>query len=362
MSNQLRILYLGDDQAQATSRHRAEAFRRIGCEVEMLNPQQAYARLQLHPKIHYLTGYQLVTGVVDRWLAERIGSRKFDVAYVDGGRVVSKRSLVFLQQTGAKVVNYSIDDPTGTRDGNNWITFCRGIPHYDLSAVVRVESEQEFRQRGARRVLRIWRSYDEVAHAPFATEEEIPGAFRSEVAFIGTWMKGEGRDEFLLKLVEAGIPVSIWGGRWQKSPLWSRIKAHWRGGGLGGREYVAAMQGAKICLGFLSKGNRDLHTTRSSEIPYAGGLFCGERTSEHLQMYEDGEEAVFWSSVEECIEKCRELLGDETRRRRVREAGGRRIRALGLGNETVCRKVLVELGHGSFQNQATRQLFRMQSV
>lgn len=364
MNQSLRILYLGDDHAFSTSSHRAEALRRIGCEVELLNPQRAYSQLKLHPKLNYLTGYQLVSRLVFWWLKKSIHGKQFDLAWVDGGHAVSRSCVVLLQQHGAKVLNYAIDDPTGSRDGNNWHTVRAAIADYDLCAVVRVESEQEFRQRGAKKVVRIWRSYDEVAHAPFPSELTVPPAFKSEVAFIGTWMKDEGckgRDYFLLKLVEAGIPISIWGGRWYKSPCWSRLKSFWRGDALGGRDYVAAIQGAKISLGFLSKGNRDLHTQRSSEIPYVGGLFCGERTSEHLQMYQENVEAVFWSSAEECIQVCRELLAEDPRRRQILEAGMKRIRSLAFGNETICRKILCEMGHASFQNQTTQQLFRMQS-
>lgn len=184
-------------------------------------------------------------------------------------------------------------------------------------------------------------SYDEVMHAPYQDADEIAQAFRSDVAFIGTWMRGEGRDQFLLDLVNQGIPVSIWGQRWEKSPLWDHLKAFHRGGNLSGRDYVAAIQGAKVCLGMLSKGNRDLHTTRTMEIPYAGGVLCAERTSEHLELYEEGVEAVFWRDVDECVRQCRRLLDDDAWRESVRSAGMARVRASHQGHEDVCR-VIVE--------------------
>ena len=356
------ILYLGDDQPHSTSRHRAEALRRIGCRVDMVNPQTAYAHYRLHPKINFLTGYRLVAPLVHRWLLRQTHNQTHDVVWVNGGHAVPLASIRYFRNAGACVLNYANDDPTGNRDGNSWWTVRKSLPEYDLGVVVRGENEREFRRLGVRRVLRAWMSHDEVSHAPYASTESIPDSFRSEVAFIGTWMRGEGlhgRDYFLLKLAQAGIPISIWGERWRKSPCWCRLKAFWRGGSLGGRDYVAAIQGAKISLGFLSKGNRDLHTTRSSEIPYAGGVLCAERTSEHLQMYQDGVEAVFWSSAEECILKCREILADKPKRERIRQAGMQRIRELGFGNETICRRILVELGFEGFQNEATLKLYRM---
>ena len=132
-------------------------------------------------------------------------------------------------------------------------------------------------------------SYDEVLHRPFESIEDIPAAFRAEVAFVGTWIRGEGRDEFLLALIDRGLDIAIWGDRWQKSPNWSRLRAHWRGPGLAGRDDMVAIQGAKLALGFLLSGsNRDLHTRQSVETPYAGGLLCAERTTEHRAMYSGG--------------------------------------------------------------------------
>jgi Glycosyl transferases group 1 len=365
MSGSLRILCLGHDHPHSTSRHRAEALRRIGCEVKTLNPQQAYKQLKIHPKLNQITGYWLVAPLVDRWLDQQIKDKQFDLAWVSQCPEISPKAVVRLRNKCGKVLNYVNDDPTGNRDGNRWHTFRKAIGEYDFCFVRNAHCEPEFKLYHAKQVFRGWMTYDEVAHAPFADKKEIPATFHSEVAFVGTWMKDEGRngrDYFLFKLIEAGIPVSIWGERWYKSPFWSRLKPHWLGSALGGRDYVAAIQGAKISLGFLSKRNRDLHTRRSVEIPYAGGLLCAERTSEHLQLYQEGVEAVFWSSPEECIEVCRELLADEPRRRQIREAGMKRVRRLGLGNETICRKILSELGYTAYANAQTEELFRMQAI
>jgi spore maturation protein CgeB len=179
--------------------------------------------------------------------------------------------------------------------------------------------------------------------SPSFFKAAIPVRFQSHVVFIGTWIAGERRDEFLLALIDRGVNVSIWGDRWQKAPSWPRLQAHWRGAALGGKDYVAAIQGSKIALGLLSHGNRDLHTTRSSEIPYAGGLLCAERTSEHLEMYREGVEAVFWKDAEECAAVCRQLLADDALRERIRRQGMERVSAGGYGNEAVCQDILTQV-------------------
>ena len=266
---------------------------------------------------------------------------RFDMTWIDNGELLGAKSVRLLNGVGLPTVLFNHDDPTGGRDGRRFESLLKAIALYEFCAVVRQINVQEYCALGAKSVLRIWMSYDEVVHAPYSDNADIPEIFRSEVVFIGTWMRGEGRDQFVLDLLERGIPVSIWGQRWQKSPLWKQLKGCHRGGNLSGRDYVAAIQGAKVCLGMLSKGNRDLHTTRSMEIPYAGGVLCAERTSEHLELYREGVEAVFWSSVDECARQCQRLLADARWRESVRLAGMARIRASRHGHEDICR-LLVE--------------------
>jgi spore maturation protein CgeB len=136
------------------------------------------------------------------------------------------------------------------------------------------------------------------------------------------------------------VPLSIWGGRWGRSPLWQSLQPACRGGILAGRDYVAAIQGAKLCLGLLSKGNRDLHTTRSLEIPFAAGLLCAERTSDHQVLYQEGKEAVFWRDATECARVCHYLLENEPLREGIRLAGQERVKALRVGNEDICQRIL----------------------
>lgn len=112
---------------------------------------------------------------------------------------------------------------------------------------------------------------------------------------------------------------------------------------MSGQDYVDAMRGAQICIGMLSKGNRDLHTTRTMEIPAAGGLLCAERTTEHQQLYREGEEAVFWSSHDECVLRCKDLLADTALMQRIRAAGQARLLTNRVGNEDICKAVFERL-------------------
>ncbi len=340
------ILYFGDSTEGSTSLHRANAIRRLGHSLTIKDPFNLFYK-EISSKwlgaLHFRTGYIFLQGRATKWLNRELAGNvsKPDLIWVDSGELFGPACLAILMHMNCPIVLYNVDDPTGKRDGRRFASLINAITLYDLVVVVRKESERECRALGVKKVMLVNRSYDEVEHKPFATIEEIPKSFRSEVAFIGTWMRHEKRDEFILELISRGVPISIWGDRWNKSPQYEeKLKPHWRGNALSGREYVAAIQGAKICLGLLSKGNRDLHTTRTMETPYAGGLFCAERTSEHLEFFKEGVEAVFWSDAAECADQCLKLLANDTLREQIRLAGMTRVRALKVGNEDICRSIL----------------------
>lgn len=342
----MNILYIGRMSPSCTTYHRAKALERLGHEVIALDPFAQF-RKSLSNRylraIHYRTAYFFMQGMVKRWLAKELKAlkpRRVDLIWIDSGELFGVGPLKVLKSLACPIVLYCVDDLTGNRDFMRFGSAKKALPYYDVCTTPRRYVVDEFYKLGAKKVHFFWRSYDEVVHAPFTSAKDIDDKFRSDVVFVGTWIRHEARDEFLFGLIQRGINVSIWGERWQKSPLWPKIQSNWKGGALSGRDYTAAIQGSKICLGFLSKGNRDLHTRRSAEIPFSGGLFCAERTPEHLEMYKDGLEAVFWNDVEECAEVCDELLKNEDLRGQVLQNGMRKVRSGLLGNEQVCKGII----------------------
>lgn len=340
-SGGLSILYLGQARPYQTVTDRAQALSRLGHRVLHIDPDNFRRGGRLLEALHYRTGYRLVRRSAAREVLRAVRGLTFDVVWVDGGKEVSGDLLKKLRPRSRALVNYMIDDPYGGRDMRRWDTHLASVSEYDLLVVVRTPNVAEAYARGARRVMRVFRGYDEVSHAPRTLTDALRAKWATEVVFVGTWLPERG--PFLAELLRRGVPLSIWGARWQKAPEWPAIREAWRGPHLRGDDYAYALQSAKVCLGLLSKANRDEHTTRSLEIPALGALFCAERTPQHESLFRDGEEAVFWSDAADCAAKCRELLADDGRRAMIAEAGHRRVLQLGLGNEETCARILGEL-------------------
>jgi spore maturation protein CgeB len=345
--NSLSILYLGRDTG--TSRHRALALARLGHSVCVVDPHQFLPRTPFTGIWTWHTGGLFLEGRIGRQVLAGLPNQNFDLVFVDSGELIGPSLMTELKNRYGTVINYNLDDPFGTRDGKRWRLYLTALKLYDLIVVVRDCNVPEAYAAGASKVLRVDRTADEIAHKPTGISASESEKWKSEVSFIGTWMPERG--SFMAKLISLGVPLSIYGDRWQKAPEWQDLRAHWRGPGLYDDSYAKVIQCTKVSLGLLSKGNRDLVTQRSFEIPHLAGVLCAERTSEHLKLYDENSEALFWDGPEECAEKCKQLLRDERLRKAIAAAGRERC----LRNRTTNQDVLTLILNEAMALPSARQ-------
>jgi hypothetical protein len=341
----MKILYLGDLAENSGSASRARALQVLGHDVLPLDPEQAVVGGgRWRNAFHYRTGYRWLRRETEAWLRTKLGDDHFDLVWINGGPTIDRRTLVWLRAHARYIVNYNNDDPTGQRDWCRWGTFREAVPGYDLLLVMRRVAVEEVKALGAQRVKQVFMSYDDTVMRPQEMSPAEAERWKEKVLFVGTWMPERG--PFLAELVRRGVPLAIYGNRWERAPEWSALQNHVRGPGITGADYAKAIQSAEVCLGLLSKGNRDLHTIRSSEIPAMGSLLCAERTVEHAAMFRENKEAVFWDNAAECADRCREMLAEPARRRAIAEAGQRRVQELRLTHSCFMQDALADLCGG----------------
>lgn len=332
MTTHLNILYLG--MLSGTCLDRANAYRRLGHIVTHIDPRTLLPASSWVDHVTWHLGDHWLSPLMTHQLKHVLQGRHFDLCHVDSGEWINRAGVRVLKECATKVINYNIDDPTGSRDVRRFTCYRSAVASYDLVVVVREENVSEVKALGATNVLRVYRSADEVTHAPRSLTAEDEEKWASDVLFLGTWMPERG--PFLLRLIELGVPLTIRGARWEKAPEWDKLQAHWKGGHIDGDDYAKAIQCAKVNLGLLSKGNRDLHTTRSLEIPALGALLCAERTAEHSHLFKENEEILMWSSPEECAQKCLYALNNGTNRAMIANNGHHRFQVNQLGNQHIC--------------------------
>ena len=86
-------------------------------------------------------------------------------------------------------------------------------------------------------------------------------------------------------------------------------------------------------MSFLTHSNQDEFVHKSFEIAGCQGFLLAERSEGHLQRFREDEEAVFFSTFDECAAKIRRYLPDEAARTRIAAAGCARALRDGYYND-----------------------------
>jgi hypothetical protein len=184
----------------------------------------------------------------------------------------------------------------------------------------------------------VWQAADEIVHRKRDLTVAEKSIFSSDVVFVGTWMSERG--SFMKRLKDRGVPLRIFGPRWEKAPEYASLPAAITSGVQDDDSYAKAISGAKIALCLLNFGNEDVHTTRSLEIPSIGTVLCAPRTGDHEVLYRDGIEACFFKNADECADLCLSLLQDQERLKAMAAAGHARALKNGRFNQAMVREIL----------------------
>jgi hypothetical protein len=248
-----------------------------------------------------------------------------------------RSTLAALRAMGIPSISYNNDDPfsprlaheSNWRARNVWRLYLKALPHFDFNFFYRRMNVEEALAHGARHADLLLPYFMPWQDRPVQLTADEEARFGSDCTFIGHF-EDDGRDGDLLALAEAGHKVRVWGdATWRRSKLdGATLIPHPIEPALGD-DYARALCGAKICISYMSKLNRDGYTRRCFEIPAARQVMLAERTTELTALFREDEEACFFSSREELLGKARQLLDEPEFRARVAAGGLRRVWADG---------------------------------
>jgi spore maturation protein CgeB len=329
----LKILYVAALSPNDSSLYRLWALERLGHSVVPLNAYEYLPGNALLEKITFRLAAGPWVNRMNRDLLAMSERERPDVVWADKLLGMQPKTLARLRAMGIATVSYMIDNPFGTRQDPGWRLYMKDIPYYDLHVVQRDANIADYMQRGARDVIKIQTAYEPTIHFPPPAGWNDRNRDR-EVSFIGT--PYDRRGEFLIRLwKEFGVPVAVSGGLVWKQHLSSEaVAAMYRGHGeLFRASYREGIWKSKINLSFLTHANQDEFAHKSFEIAACEGFLLVERSEGHLQRFIEDEEAVLFSTIEECVEKIRRYLSDEAARARIAAAGGARAERSGYHND-----------------------------
>ena len=315
-----------------TSLHRLLALERLGHTVVPLNIYSYDSPNPMLRKIVFRLSIGPGVNRLNRDLLRAAAQERPDVLWTDKLLWVWPKTLDALRAMGIATVSYMIDNAFGPRRDPGWRLYLKDIPYYDLHVVQRDQNVIDYKEHGARDVIKIQTAYEPTLHFPPAPDWSDKERDR-EVSFIGT--PYDQRAEFMTRLWrEFGVPVSVSGNKVWRSMLSSEAAAAiYKSEELYGDAYREGIWHSKINLSFITHSNMDEFVHKSFEIAGCGGFLLAERSRGHLDRFVEDEEAVFFADIEECVAKIRRYLPDEPARTRIAAAGRRRAERDGYHND-----------------------------
>jgi hypothetical protein len=327
----MKILYAAGLSPNDSSLYRLWALERLGHQVIPFNffDYLPANLLMLKLVIRLVAG-----GAVDRFnrdliqLAER---ERPDLLWSDKMLWMRPATLDRMRALSIATVSYMIDNPFGPRQDPGWRLYRKGIPNYDLHVVQRDKNIADYKEHGARDVIKIQTAYEPTIHFPPPDGWSDKDRDR-EISFVGT--PYDDRADVLTRLSqEFGVSISGNQRAWQRALSEDAFARLYREGELYQQLYREAIWRSKINLSFITHSNQDEFVHKSFEIAGCGGFLLAERSQGHMDRFREDEEAVFFSGYDELTAKIRRYLPDEAARARIAAAGHARAQRDGYHND-----------------------------
>ena len=341
----ISILSVGGMNGKSnTCLHRHWALEKVAHHIDVVNSSIKYNLWTRIANSLFLYGLPIRLpdlNEVNKQIFERINAFNYDIVWIDKGIIVYPETLKEIKKKSpkTKIVSYSPDNMALRHNQSQQYVEC--IPLYDYIVTNKSYIIEDMKRLGAKHVNFVNNSYSEDFHKPYELSEEERNELGGDVGFIGAWE--EDRCKSILYLVDHGVKVKVFGDvKWNKYANYSPNLTI-MGRLLKNEDYCKSLHAFRISLCFLRKMNFDTQTTRSVEIPACGGFMMAERTDEHLNLFAENKEAVYFSTNEELLEKCLFYLKHEEERRKVAEAGRVKVMSAGYSNESMVSKIICSI-------------------
>lgn len=268
-------------------------------------------------------------------LIQKVDEIRPDVLWIWRGTHILPSTLEKIKKKfGTKLISYNNDDPFGPKAHGNapwhhyflWRMYIKTLPCFDYNFVYRQLNIEEAKECGAKNPHVLMPYFVPSMHRPVELNEEDKKKYECDVVFVGHY-EADGRVDYLRALVDAGVHVKLFGGgAWNRDVLGNLADYFGDTSPAQGEEYCKALCGAKMCLAFLSKLNRDTYTRRCFEIPACGQLLICEKTDDLARIFKEDEEAVFFLDKNELVQKALFYLRNEILLKKIANDGSIKVK------------------------------------
>jgi len=330
----MKILYLGQLFPGQTALMRMRALERLGHELCGVNTSEPWSRAswatrQIQRRVHRGS----VINEINSRIVATAQAFKPEIVWADKQEFFRAETAATLRKLGARLIHFT-PDPYFTLEWKRTSIMDEAIREFDALVYCKKYEKKNYEALDKITVYMPLGYCDEV-HRPVSDATQ----WMCDVGFLGGWEPR--RERMLHSIAQTNVHLKFRGAYWDflQDGKWTLkrylvlnelaagepvhihqdrllARAH-EGNEVYGDDYARALTGAKIGLGFLRTVCPDQHTTRTFEIPACGSLLLADRTEEHQEFFAEGQEAEFFSSSEELLEKIKFYQSNESARKRV---------------------------------------------
>ncbi len=331
-----KILYVAPLAPGNTSAYRCSALERLGQQVVPF-PLETW-----EPKSRYVAALQFrypagpLVAPVNRALLRAVREHRPSVVWFDKPVHFTPSTIRALHGLGCTLVCVNQDNPFGPRKDGCWLQLLKTFRMFDVSCVFRDADAVRYTEWQLPFVQLLF-SYEPTKH--FAPPDGWNDSDRDRgVSYTGSPL--EERPAFLARLGdEFGLPLAVAGPRWEAAWTPTLQRKYLTGGMMKDAAYRESIWRSKINLAFVTHKNEDDVAHKAIEIAACGQFLMAERAPGHAACFVEDQEAVFFSTAEECAEKARYYLDRPADRDRIAAAGRLRAERSGYSNDAQLAKV-----------------------
>lgn len=301
----LRVLFAAhvDDASLAYNGLRLRALERLGCTVQLLDPDKA--------------GWieRLVRRDVDQRLRAALDQQSPDLVIVAGQDVIPNEVASDLRRGRSAKWIQILEDEISKPD-----LVAADAMAYDHVFIGSTGGLSTLKKNGILHGHYLALGCDPSVHKPLRAR----GVFRANVVFAG--VATSRRERLLTELVEFGL--ALWGAGWRRTGL----KDYCRGELPTHEDFVRAYAGATVAVNIHRHGPDERNgdptgvNRRTFELAAIGVTQVVDNRTDLAQHFEDGSEVLLYTSAEELKGQVKRAVQEDKYRERL--AGNARQRAL----------------------------------
>lgn len=328
-------LYIGIYTDGSTSKMRADILRSIldGWTFRVIDtdvPKHRMSRLWQSIGFRYKQGPLI--NEINEYILRNICEEHYELIWIDKAIYLTPATTQILKSKTSCLVHYT---PDTALIYNYSKLFNESLHFYDYVITTKSFEINLYAEilRTKKHIIYVTQGYDNRIHTPTVDFKDKHG-----IAFVGRYEKE--RSNLLHLMLTKNIPINLAGPRWDKFvKSHKQYDLHYFGKNIVNIKYAHLLSSSLMGLGFLSKLFPEMHTTRTFEIPSCGTALLTERNEETTSFFNENE-AIFYSSTDELIEKVKYYMVHLDELREITENGYKRVISDGRDYESILRNIL----------------------